>query len=267
MAKASPFVKALLFQPLNYKTGNYRLFETPLNRLPQRLLAIALCFWAIGLYAAPPQDPLTVQLPVMEVMPDAESVWIGEKMAVNGIAMSTRTFKVNREPERVLEYYRARWKSRGLGSIAENQAGDYQVLGFEQNGFYQSVQVKAVPNGAEGILTVTTSPAESHPNKETQFPKMLNTEVISKIESLDADVRAETLTLTNNRTADANANYIYTSLTTTGWSHQAFANQPTSEHERILFFQKEKQHCQVTINSRAPEFPGRTLILVHWVKN
>lgn len=219
-------------------------------------------------FAAAPQDPLAVQLPVLEAMPEAESAWVGEKMAMNGIALSTRTFKISRPPEQVLDYYRSRWKSRGLADIAETATGDYQTLGMEQQGFYQTVQVKAAPGGgSEGILTVTLAPSRVQPNKTTAFPYMLNTEIISKLESLDGGVRAETLTMTNNRSVEANAQYIAAQLTDAGWQAQAFADASVTAQGRILYFQKDQQHCQVTITSQAPDFPGRTLILVHWVKN
>lgn len=219
---------------------------------------VQTCVWAA-------KDPLNHKLPVMEVIPGMHLEWIAEQIVMNGLPMSIRGFTSDKTPDEVLQFYERKWKARGLAQTAKSDYGDAKTVGMEYRSHYYSVQVEERSFGSEGVLTVSQAFSELNPDKETRFPLAPGSEVVSKVESRDLAARAETLVVTNRSSVASNASYFKTALSRDGWVQQSFAAEAPAG-ERVLNFQRGSHLCQVTIVKHSPQYPGRTVVLVHWIK-
>ncbi|MBT4836444.1 MAG: hypothetical protein HON94_03765 [Methylococcales bacterium] len=220
------------------------------------ILYSAICFGG--------KDPLSVRLPTIQPIPGANVQWIGQQMAMNGLPTSIQAFSVGRSLSWVMQYYRDIWKAKGFGSIIEGKNGEYTTLGYKKDENYFSVQAKEYEGGVEGTLVVSSVPGGFESNKESKFPIMNGSQVVSKLEAMDNGVRSETLTITNTQSADGNARFYRSNLKRNGWIATGF-NEPNG-FERLLSFQKDKQAAQITIKSNILALPGKTMILINWIK-
>lgn len=205
------------------------------------------------------------QLPVLNIMPGMHAEWVARKMIYNGIPMSIRSFSVTSSASTVIHYYASRWKDKGAAIVAHSRTGEFDVIGVGYGRFYDSVQVRDVEGGAEGVLVVTRSLESSAYEFSSKFPLPPETELLTKIESIDAGVRAETLLVKNHQSVNFNAVWMTTTLRRQSWRLQS-TESPAVGRRRQLSFQKGSQRCQVTISAQADRADAGAVILVNWVK-
>lgn len=238
-----------------------------LTRIP--LLAHVTCWLLLTIitpYSFANYDPLAVRLPVLDAMPNAQTAWVAKQMALNGVPMSIRSFKVNKSAQEVLTHYNRKWKTHSDAHIEPGKHGDFDTLGFAYNGYYHTVQVRNAHEGAEGLLVVSSELKPNQVDRSTDFPLPSNSQVVSKMESLDEGVRAETITVVNRQSASSNMSFFDWTLPSQGWVRQA-SQEPANLSDAIqLNFQNGRHLSQVTIQENNSEAQGQTLIMVHWIK-
>ena len=221
----------------------------------------ALVVAALACIAA--KDPLAIDLPELEEMQGMSASWAAKKMSMNGVPMTIKTFTTPKAAEKVLEFYEREWKSAGLDPTRQ-EYGDYNTVATAQGSYFYSVQVRDAPGGiSEGRITVSQRVKNS--SKETEFPLPRRTEVVSKIESLDAGKRAESLTAYAPGGALQHANWFSRELRRLGWAADPYVEEQNSGG-KILQFTRNAELSQVTLVSNPPGQRGKTMILIHWVK-
>ncbi len=207
-------------------------------------------------------DPLDVRLPELELMQGMEASWAAERMAMNGVPMSIRTFTSGRSAQRVLEFYERRWQKNGLTPKREAFDG-YRTIGAAREDLYFSVQVRDSRGGSEGRITV--SRRDYAGDKKTRFPLPRRTQTVSKIDSLDAGTRAESIVAYAPGSALENASWFTNELARQGWSRDPYVPEDTVS-EKVLAFQRDTEMCQVTLVPNQPGHRGKTMLLIHWIK-
>lgn len=220
---------------------------------------------AVSLPVCAYTDGFDQKLPVAEVMPEMRAEWAAEHMLYNGMPMSIRNFTVGRPAKDILDYYERKWKIRTQGKAIRSEVGEFETVGAAMDGYYYTLQVRDTNRGAQGSLVVTPPPDSVEPNRETAFPLMPGTEILSKIESLDRGTRAETLVTMSQRSATSSEAWLSDELNRQGWSRQS-ASEPADASGRVLNFQRGKEFCQVTVTANSPEHNGHTMVLINWVK-
>ena len=211
-------------------------------------------------------DPLSEKLPVIELMADMQAEWAGERLVYNGVPMSIRNFASRQSAKQVLDYYEKHWKERGSDEISYSTVEEFDSVGIKNRDYFYSVRARDTNYGSEGSLVVSLALDEvERPGRSTEFPIVPGSEIVSTIEALDRNTRAETVVSTNPRTVGSNEIWFQSQLTRDGWVQEQLG-APLEGERRVITFQKGKQLCQITLIGDNPEHPGRTLVLVHWIK-
>ncbi|MEO1576164.1 MAG: hypothetical protein AAFU65_14560, partial [Pseudomonadota bacterium] len=120
-----------------------------------------------------------------------------------------------------------------------------------------------VGGGSEGRITV--SKRDHAASKATAFPLPRRTETVSKIDSLDAGTRAESIVAYAPGSPLENATWFERELVRQGWSRDPFVQEDTTS-EKILAFQRDAELCQLTLVPNQPGYRGKTMLLIHWIK-
>lgn len=217
-------------------------------------------------YAA--SDPLTRDLPTLEVMPNATYQWIAEKMALNGLPMSIREFEYKGPKEDVKRYYITRWRTKGHGKTTEEQLGFDTILAYELRDYYYSVQYYEKDGVVKGKLTVSEVPNSRNFRKQkTSFPMPPSSKLVKKMEYLDYGRRSETLTIESRRSVNSAASYIENQLLSGGWveSMPPVESSSSKVHYKQIHFQRSNEQMQVTLYPQAGKSNNMTEILVNWV--
>lgn len=221
--------------------------------------AIACCAAMMCLGAT---DPLLVDLPELDEMQGMKTSWAAQKMAMNGVPMSIKQFTSRRSAEKVLEFYERQWRESGLTPRREGY-GEYQTLGAGDDGIYFSVQARDHRGGSEGRITVSREVAE--PSRDTAFPLPRRTQTVSKIDSLDAGTRAESIVAYAPGSPLQNEQWFRRELERQGWAFDHYANESNAA-QKVLAFQRDAELCQLTLVPDQPGYRGKTMLLIHWVK-
>lgn len=213
-------------------------------------------------------DPLMERLPSFKIMHGMSAQWVAEKMSYNGLPMSVQTFATSRSVQEVLSFYDHRWKSLLGGQISRSRSGEFETVGVQQGDYFLSVQARPAQKGSEGTLVVSATPQSRKYSRDerTRFPLVPGSDLVSKIESMDAGIRAETLVIVNDRSAKSNDVWLSAALNRKGWAKQKLSTEQQGFTERVLNFQKGSQLCQVAVVENSPEHQGRTMMLVNWIK-
>ncbi|MFK8017150.1 MAG: hypothetical protein AB8G17_17130 [Gammaproteobacteria bacterium] len=221
----------------------------------------ALVVAALACIAA--KDPLAVDLPELEEMQGMSSTWAAKKMAMNGVPMTIKTFTTPKSAEKVLEFYEREWKQAGLDANRQD-FGKYTTVATAQGNYFYSVQVRDASGGvSEGRITVSARVKGS--SKDTSFPLPRRSETVSKIDSLDAGKRAESIVAYAPGSAVQNAQWYERELRRQGWAKDPYAKELQSA-EKVLVFQRNAELCQLTFVPNQPGHRGKTMLLIHWVK-
>lgn len=211
-------------------------------------------------------DALGRTLPVMELMPDMQAEWAAQQLVYNGVPMSIRNFASGQSSEEVLGFYERNWKDLGSEEISYSRVEDFDSVGIKSRDYFYSVRARDTDQGSEGSLVVSRALDQvANAGRSTEFPIVPGSEIVSTIEALDRSTRAETIVSTNLRSVDSNEIWFQSQLTRDGWAEERLA-APLDGERRVITFQKGKQLCQITLIGNSPENPGRTLVLVHWIK-
>lgn len=210
------------------------------------------------------RDPLSVKLPDLPIIPGASWQWVGKQMAIDGTPMSVKLFEYAGREEDVQRFYVKLWKSSGHGQYKAKNWGRTKLIGHELDGFYASVQYQQEGMFVKGKVVVTEVGGTYRKAAKTTVPKPPSATVISKLDSIDAGKRAETVTFDSNKTVDFNIRYYENQYENRGWS-LIFVRDPSPETS-IRHFQKDQEVVQVTVKRLKGSAKNRTHIVVHWMK-
>lgn len=205
------------------------------------------------------------ELPVLDIMPGMRLEWVARNMIYNGIPMSIRRFSIGSSATTVMHYYASRWKGKGAVRVAHSKTGQFEVIGVGHRQFYDTVQVRDVDGGSEGVLVVPRFLRASEYDFSSKFPLPPETDLLTKVESVDAGVKAETLVLKSRRSVHFNATWMETTLIRQSWTLQSTVSR-SAGNRRQLNFQRGSQRCQITISAKNDRTGLGVLILVNWVK-
>lgn len=229
------------------------------------VFVLLMCF-AVVSYAG--TDPLRKELPLLEVMPGASAQWIAKRMALNGLSMSIREFTYSGLGEDVKKFYLNRWKAKGYGTATEQLLGFDTILGFEQRGFYYTVQFYEENGLVRGKLTVSKVPSSStFKRQKTDFPLPPGAKLVKKIQFLDHGRRTETLTVEARRSVSSVFGYIDGALVEDGWF---LASKPMKKNDKSFEFiqveyARRAEQLQVTLYPQPGKNGRVTEVHINWV--
>lgn len=225
-----------------------------------------LAFWLVSSHvSAFSQDPLTVNLPQLEIIPKAEWYWVGQHMAINGVPMSIKMFTYRGKAEDVAQFYRSMWKGQGHGKLSERTLGARIILGYELDGYYYTVQYEEAAGGmVQGKAVVTPTPLNYKSSKKSQLPVPPRSKIYSKVESLDLGKREETLSLETRFDVTYVADFYKRELGKQDW--QLFSSSGDQRNSAVMSFQRGGELLQLTAKALQHNNGKATQLLIHWLK-
>lgn len=225
--------------------------------------AIAAFLFSVSVSAVS-RDPLTVNLPEIEIIPRAEWNWVGQHMALNGVPMSIKIFTYRGAFEDVVQFYRSTWKTRGHGKLREDKMGARMIMGYELDGFYYSAQFEQSGSVVTGKGVVTPVPSSFRSSKKSTLPIPPRSTVLSKIESLDLGRREETLSVDSKFDVSYIADFYKDALQRDDW--QLVSVGGDERNSAVLNFQRSSELLQLTAKALHHNNSQGTQFLIHWLK-
>jgi hypothetical protein len=210
------------------------------------------------------KDPLAVDLPALEIMPQAQWYWVGQHMAVNEVPMAIKMFTYRGKGEDVAAFYRSLWKGKGHGKLSERAMGQRMILGYELDGFYYTIQYEESGGVVQGKAVVTPTPLNYKSSKKTQLPLPPRAKVYSKVESLDLGKREETLSLETSFDVSYVTDFYKRELGLDGW--HLFSASGDLRKSAVMSFQRGGELLQLTAKALQHSNSHGTQLLIHWLK-
>jgi len=210
------------------------------------------------------RDPLTVELPEVEIIPGASWFWVGKQMALDSMPMSIKEFSYTGKAEDVVQFYLSTWKSKGHGKFRNDTLGPRKILGFELDGFFYSVQFESQGHQVQGKAVVTPTPSHYRKSRKTVLPVPPRSEVTSKVESLDAGRREETLSIDSRFDVSYVSDFYIDQLSSDGWFLQSKNGDTLAS--ATLNFQRGAELLQLTARGLQQGNSKGCQVLIHWLK-
>lgn len=227
-------------------------------------LLLLIVFLVPGFAFALERDPLQVRLPELDVIPGATWFWIGERMALNGVPMSAKMFSYRGNIKEVEQFYRDLLRTKGHGSLKQQKIGERVILGYKLDEYHFSVQLDVQPGQVQGKIVVTPSPLDFKPSMKTTLPVPPRSTVLSKVESLDAGRRAETLTMDSRFDVRYVTGFYEDQLKQDGW--QLFSRSGDGNDSAVLSFQRGSELLQLTAKGLQRSNSQKCQFLINWIK-
>lgn len=228
-------------------------------------LLCLLCFVFLGSsWAYGARDPLDVSLPDIEIMPGATWYGMGQRMALNGVPVSVKIFSYRGRIEDVEQYYLDLLRSKGHGKLKQTRMSDRVILAYQLDGFHYSIQMALSKGVVEGKTMVTPSPLEFRTSMKTTLPVPPRSTVLSKVESLDAGRRAETLTMDSRFDVAYVVDFYLDQLGQDKW--QLFSRSGDGKNSAVLSFQRGSELLQLTVKGLQGNNSQKCQFLINWVK-
>lgn len=232
------------------------------------LLLFAGFFSSISVVYAKDAELKDIKLPKFEVLEKMKVAWAAEKISYNGLPASILNFNSQDSVEDLLVDYERAWRKKGFNQVARSKLMGMDVLGIkDSDGFYYTVQARPSGSGSEGSLIVSLAPLEATPEVKTEFPLYPQSKLLSVVESYDHGITAETIISTNSSSTNSNIHWLIGRLKRDGWVQQIFdLGVPQNTDSMQVYFQKDRQQCQITIAPNKTDYDGRTVVIVNWMK-
>ena len=193
------------------------------------------------------------QWPSIESPPGSKAAWVADDMVQNGVPMRIKHFVSDMPAAAVVSHYKKSWqKAIGKKKPAINNIGDWTVIGYAQNDFLMTVQVRDIKSGSEGFMAVSQLPKAIADNTiafDQDFPRPPGTTVMSDTRSRDMNKKGKTLILENSNSVISNVAFYKRKMKANGWSLGKYGDEMfrTDSSAAYLFFRRNKEACTITV--------------------
>ncbi len=216
-----------------------------MRRAARPLALAAAALLACGARAAD-SEIKCAQMPA----PEGTLIMVAPEIGFNGVPMQIKELHSKEPPERVLEFYRERWKRNRAGSMEQDLPG-WRVISTVDERCIYSVQVQPKGGGTLALLGVTRLLERGAQVRQpgAGFPMLPGSSVFNDIAHKDGAKNARTVALYNKHSQRANVNFYRTSLAWAGWVPLVDKAIP-GEQAHVLVMKRGYEETSVTITAR-----------------
>lgn len=232
----------------------------------QLLCAMCLCclLGAASAHAIS-RDPLSVDLPEVEMMPGSSWFWVGQHMALNGVPMSVKAFTYKGRIDDIAQFYRNQLRAMGHGKLRESKLRDRVILGYQLGEHYYTIQMDRGSGGQiQGKVVVTPTALNFKVSLNTELPLPPRTKVISVLQSLDAGRRSETVSASCSMDVGYVVDFYVEQLAIDGW--KLFSRGRRTEDSSVISFQRGAELLQLTVKGLQANNSQSSQFLINWAK-
>ena len=210
------------------------------------------------------RDPLSVELPELEVVDGARWYWAGRRMAVNNVPMSVKLFSFPGKADEVKSYYLGLWKVKGHGKVTQKAIGDMVILGYQLDGVQYSVQFSQQGQVVDGKIVVTPTPLNYRESKKTDIPLPPRSKVSSVVESLEAGQYSESVTFESSLNVNYVLDFYIVQFKNDGWTQ--YSGSGDGVQGAVVSFQRGGELLQLNIKGLQGRNGSFSQVLINWVK-
>jgi hypothetical protein len=206
-------------------------------------------------------------LPEVAAPPLGETQWVAERVRLNGLPMSIKTFNSALDVDDLFHYYESWARSNGMKDTQRSNRGEWQVLALRSTQHFVSIQARQTSRGSEGTIAVSPMLEAARPGLATRFPYPRSVRLVSVQEYVDGDLASEHLSLLSSRGVTTEARAFSELLLLDGW--QLARNEPATTILRghVIEAQRGAEHAVVTLQPDQTRSTATTVIIVIWKKS
>jgi len=210
--------------------------------------------------------PAQAREPNFPAPPNATVAWVGQEMQWGGVDMAARRFETKSSVEKVLEFYKKRWRRGKGGDVGYREAefDGWEILSRLEDDYMLTVQVqKTDSGGAWGYLGMSNLPevalADKPPKPADSFPSMKGSIVQNDLRSHDPGQKGRVLALENEFSIEGNVTFYRNHFKADGWNPQV--DHPMGP-SHVLTYAKRGEQVKIVVQ---PGRVGKTSIVVNEV--
>ncbi|MEM7540156.1 MAG: hypothetical protein AAF384_01085 [Pseudomonadota bacterium] len=182
------------------------------SRMPCALfvLAVVIALPALAIPDLPP-PPQSMVAPA------------GNNMKLNGVTVSVRHFRSQRNVSEVIQFYRDEFPAslpEDPGVLVTDVLQPWTVISRMEDGYLLTVQTKPEGRGSSGILAISKPPNDPDLQDDMgkRVPKMDGSDVISDLETKDDGKKGRVVLVTNDHSVKSNADFYRERYLAEGWT-------------------------------------------------
>lgn len=227
--------------------------------------ALILCGLMASSFAG--NDARTAALPDIAAPPLGEAHWVAERIRLNGLPMSIKTFVSGLNVDDLFRYYESWGRSHGMKDTQRSSRAEWRVLALRSMRHLVSIQARATIRGSEGTITVSPMLEAVRPSLTTRFPYPRSVRLVGVQEYQDGGLASEHLSMISARGVSAEARAFAEVLLLNGW--QLARNGPASTILRghVIEAQRGAEQAVLTLQPDQTGSTTATVILITWKKS
>lgn len=184
--------------------------------------------------------------PGAEKPPGAVLEPMGGNLKYNGMQMRSWVFRTPLSSDKVLEYYRNRWRDK---EADESQFGNWQQISRKHGGYFITVQLQDGPaSGTIGRINIMQIRSFDEINRRNGagIPMPGGSHVVNDIDSDDEQHQVRTVALVNQHSVDSNVQFYLSHYQNSHWG--VSEDRKVNDKAHVLIFRKSSQEVTIMIN-------------------
>lgn len=199
------------------------------------------CLLAVASLA--PHKGLATGWPDVLVPADAQAQWVSSDMLYNGLEMRILRFDVDMTKNEVIAFYNKARKEK----LVQNKIGPKTVLGYEENGYYVTVELSSTAGKTTGQLGMTKLPSRKPPAAGQGAIKPSLTKVYEDIVYRDVPGNPRSLRMGNQFSPYQNQKFYERALRAKGYVESESSSECTASSQScISYYQSNTGMAAIT---------------------
>jgi len=199
-------------------------------------------------------------VPHMPIPPWLNTTLVAEEMVVNGLPARVHEVAGEYELEKVLQFYRKKWRSGKKQSIKETAIAPWHILNRLDEPYLYTVQLKQTgPFSIQGYLVVSDTKALDKKRIQEKVPAIPGSRTVNDYLSNDLGKKGRVILLSNTHTLWANHDYYSTYYRDHGWYAEI---SQKSEDTAMQVFKQGNKEATIVIT----KLLGKTQVIINLVE-
>lgn len=174
---------------------------------------------------------------------------IGDRMFMDGFPMQVKSFETYDLPEKVIAFYKEKWKEEGLEPYDKEESETYKVCGVVDKGRNCFMTITTLRQASGKTLVFPTYSKMTDLRESVEQPDIPHPETLSryKVDFDDFGQQAQNDISLNSLNLDENMNWYQDRLSKKGW--KMVHHEMKKENDLLfMFFQKEQRHLSISVH-------------------
>lgn len=217
----------------------------------KKIIFSVFCLWPMAAFAGVPHMPIP---------PWLETTLVAEEMVVNGLPARVHEVAGEYDLEKVLQFYRKKWRSGKQQSIKETAIAPWHILNRLDAPYLYTVQLKQTgPFSIQGYLVVSDTKALDKKQIQEKVPAISGSRTLNDYRSNDLGKKGRVILLSNTHTLGANHDYYDTYYRDHGWYSEI---NRKSEDTAMQVFKQGNKEATIVIS----KLLGKTRVVINLVE-